>query len=175
MMWNDFASEALPEPGTVFMFRMPNKMRSICRVLRHGIMNDRLYEGEPKALIAGSVWIGTEPPELDNPRLRELLVLTHHSWNADLHVGWVLDLPPLDFLVLGTLLPTAEDLLLDSIGQCGWEAFPMHAFMQWRWDHERDAVLQEDTEEDAEAEAWMRQWNRVFRRMAPGRRKTDRR
>jgi hypothetical protein len=49
-----------------------------------------------------------------------------------------------DRTVLGKIEPTAEEQALSRLAIAGWQHLTIEPLAQWRWDHERDAVLAED-------------------------------
>lgn len=95
--------------------------------------------------MAGSPWIGTAAPDLGDPQLREIHRLTHHSWKNEPNVCWVSDPPPENFQLLGVIEPSPADKPRQCSGFGGW-VFGGQVYWQWRWDHEREAVLREDQE-----------------------------
>lgn len=134
-----FVESDFPEPGTVFAAPTGDGRWAAGRVLR------RQFEGGAwAALLASSRWLGAAPPPLDEPLLRETLVLTHHQWKGTRDVRWTYDPPPADFLILGKIPPTAEELTEPCYTYGGWQSTPLQALTQWRWDHDREALLQEE-------------------------------
>lgn len=143
------ATVELPEPGTVFLMPLGNDRFGACRVLRENAGEERKRHGEPAVLVAGSAWIGTEPPDLADPRLREILHLTHHKWQNAPNANWVSVPPPDDFRAIGILEPDEADRIYESWSSGGW-SFAFQTELQWRWDHDRESVLREDAERAAE-------------------------
>ncbi|HEY3931689.1 MAG TPA: hypothetical protein VGM58_04900 [Verrucomicrobiae bacterium] len=70
-----------PEAGTVFVMPWEGGRVGICRVIRKGIIRDEV-NGIPGALIAVSDWISKEPPPLNHPAVRKILVKNHHNWKT---------------------------------------------------------------------------------------------
>ena len=133
-----------PPPGTVFIAPTKDGRLSSGRVLR------RQFEGGAQAaLIAASPWLGSEIPRLDLPDLRKTLVLTHHSHEGHQEVFWVFDLMPPDFTVIGQIELPPEDRAASSHSFTGWQGVPIQALLQWRWDHDRDALLREEALDEA--------------------------
>jgi hypothetical protein len=116
----------------------------VCRVLRENTEEERKGHGCPRVLVAACSWIGVAAPELGEPKLREIHQLTHHSWN-DPNVSWVSEPPPELFQRLGVIEPTAAEAVMKCAASGGW-FFAGQLFLQWRWDHDREAVLREDQE-----------------------------
>jgi hypothetical protein len=59
-------------------------------------------------------------------------------------VLWVSGPVPGSFRRLGTIEPSHDEKSIECFSYGGWESFPLQAHRQWRWDNERDIVLQED-------------------------------
>src|SRR5687768_1791058 len=79
-----YNEEDFPAPGTVFVAPMDDGRFSSGRVLRR-----QFQGGAQAALITASPWIGSEPPPLDLPELKETLVLSHHNWKDRREFVWV--------------------------------------------------------------------------------------
>jgi hypothetical protein len=138
------AKPAGPKPGDVYLMPLEDGRLGACRVLR--ARGGR----EPAVLVAATPWVGTAPPDLSEPALREVLVLTHHSWRDEPEMSWVDDPVPADFVRLGELPPTRAEAKRECMSFAGWVSFPQQVLLQWRWDHARAAV---DAEDAAEARA----------------------
>jgi hypothetical protein len=124
------------QPGAVFAILLEDGRHGACRVLRR--------DKQGRVLVAGTPWIGTAPPDLDEPQLREILYLTHHSWQDHPDLVWINGPPPAEFTYLGHLPLSDEDAASACSASGGWGSPRIQALMQWRWDHEREAVLAED-------------------------------
>jgi hypothetical protein len=81
------------------------------------------------------------------------LILTHHNWTAVADVDWVGDPVPAAAVPLGKLDLTPEEAAIGSRGWSAWAAHPLQALLQWRWDHDRAAVLAEDERKEQEQQA----------------------
>ena len=134
-----------PVPGSVFSMPLADGRLGICRVLR--VQTDR--KGEPQALVAASDWIGHIPPAINDPGLRRTLVLTHHSWVREPQRLWISEPPPATYIKLGTIKLSREDETVECNSYSGWESHAIQVLAQWRWDHDRAAVLREDAREKA--------------------------
>lgn len=133
-----------PPPGTVFLAPTADGRLAAGRVLR------RAFEGgAPAALIVASPWLGDAPPPLDLPELRQTLILNHHRWTNHPERLWVFDTMPDDFRILGQidLDPEAAAETSDTFG--GWHSVPIQALKQWRWDHDRAALFEDEARETA--------------------------
>ncbi len=142
---------ALPEPGAAFLMPLADGRFGVCRVLRTRTPAERKEHGSPCVLATCAPWIGTAVPDLADPRLREILTLTHHSYSGGPELLWVSDPPPDSYRPIGVIAPTPAD----THSECqsfGYWFFEHHVLMEWRWAHDRDAVLREDAAGAAEAE-----------------------
>lgn len=130
--------EDFPGDGMVFAMPLRDGRIGVCRILRKEIQTI------PCALVAVSDWIGNEPPPLEDPAIRRILVKTHYKWSNIPEVMWVMSPPPPEFRALGLIRLLPEDTKAQSDWYGGWNSFPNHVLLQWRWDHEREALLAED-------------------------------
>src|SRR5688572_23128878 len=135
----------LPNPGEVFLMPLEDGRFGVCRVLRENTEAERNAHGCRCILVASSSWIGSEAPSLDDPQVRTIQKLTHHSWKKQLNICWVSDPPPVSFQRIGVIEPTRADKHLQCMSSGGW-SFAYQVLMEWRWEHDREAVLREDTE-----------------------------
>ncbi|QDT44539.1 hypothetical protein Pan241w_46510 [Gimesia alba] len=140
-----------PAAGEAFAFQLDDGRYSVCRVLSDGV--NQIDTKVEAVLIACSTWIGSEVPSADNPELRPILKLTHHAWNNRAEMGWVTEAVPDSFIPIGTIEPTDEEAAIHCTGYTSWESMRIQSLKQWRWDHDREAVLAEDAiKEQEEAE-----------------------
>jgi hypothetical protein len=138
------ARPQLPKAGEAFLMPLEDGRYGLCRVLRESTEKEAREYGAPYVLVAASPWIGTGPPDLADPVLREIQHLTHHSWNNP-NLNVVTQPPPEAFRKVGVIEPTAAEKVM----QCSWSGgwfFAGQLYAQWRWDHDRQAVLREDQE-----------------------------
>src|SRR5688572_28417054 len=139
-----YTASDFPEPGSVFVAPLPDGRLCAGRVLRSE------FEGGAHAvLLAASAWIGDQDPALSESKLRETAVLTHHAWGSHQNVFWSWDLMPAEFRIIGVLDLSESDRQATSQSHAGWQSVPIHAFLQWRWDHDREALLAEEAREEA--------------------------
>lgn len=134
----------LPSRGEAFLMPLSDGRYGVCRVIRRSDPEEEKRQDGRHALVAASSWIGEEAPDVNEPRLRDILALNHHSWDNMLEVNWVSDPVPDSFRRLGTIEPTHDEERMECVSYCGWESFPLQVYLQWRWDNERETVLQED-------------------------------
>jgi hypothetical protein len=136
----------VPEVGAVFAMPVGRRLEGVCRVIAKRGRNLQ---------VAKSPWLGKQATAatLADPAARAILKLTHHSWKGHVGIVWVQGAPPKRFRYLGTLAPTAKDRSRTCNSYSGWEWGAGQVLMQWRWDHERAAVLAEDAKQRARDEA----------------------
>jgi hypothetical protein len=81
------------------------------------------------------------------------LILTHHNWDGRTNLLWVSERVPEDFILLGRIPLSNEDANAECDSCGGWENHRIQPLLQWRWDHEREAVLAEDEQKRQQEEA----------------------
>ena len=133
----------LPEPGTVFAMPLADGRIGVCRVLQ------RTMQEIPCALVAASTWIADTAPALKNSAVRKILVLTHHNWANRPEMLWVSEPPPKEFQKLGQIEVSREDMGAKCGFYGAWTSLAIQPLLQWRWDNEREKVLEEDAAEKA--------------------------
>ncbi len=144
----------LPSAGDAFAFPIGDGRYSACRVLLDINSKQSKRMGVNSILIAGSAWIGAKVPKPNVAALRTILRLNHHAWKNVANTVWVDEEPPADLIPIGVIEPTAADKRIRCHTFGGWQAITFQPLLQWRWDHEREAMLAED---EAEARAAMQQ------------------
>ncbi|MEX2118562.1 MAG: hypothetical protein WD847_03055 [Pirellulales bacterium] len=135
---------SLPTQGAAFAVPLEDHRYSVCRVLLDASSEQSKQWKSETILVAGSAWIGVNVPNADEPALRPILRLNHHSWRGRSNVLWVSGQPPDDFIPIGSIQPTSEEQAIPSPSFGGWETFALQPLAQWRWDNERDTVRAED-------------------------------
>lgn len=138
----------LPKPGTAYAVPQADGRYGACRVIRTGTAREIKAWGAPVVLVACSPWIGKALPKLKDKALRQILHLEHHFWSNDRQVFWVSEPAPDSFIPIGVIAPTAKDKQLTSNSLGDWCTCELQPLKQWRWDHEREAVLAEDALEE---------------------------
>src|SRR5262249_48228977 len=129
--------------GDTFAVRLTDGRWTVLRVLRVVTQEQRR-----DVLVGATAWIGDEPPPLDEPRLRLLLVRTAHDPNGPPGVFWGRDRPlPESLARLGTLEPSPGEAALAEPGYDEWDNFLARVLGQWRHDEERGVAPPKDEAE----------------------------
>ena len=93
-------------------------------------------------------WIETPEPALgwvkDNGGMTELKYAIGFKPMPEPIICWIETPVPDTFVPIGTIAPTNEEGTLNWPSHSDWVYMMHQPLMQWRWDHERDAVLSED-------------------------------
>lgn len=152
-----YTEKDFPPVGSVFASQTTDGRYAVGRVLRI-----ETEKGEARALIAASSWLGHEIPAIDLPHIFDTLVKTHHSWKSHPEVLWVNHPMPDQFRIVGQVTLSNKDRKAVSNTFGGWESIPLQALTQWRWDHDREGLLQEEAAKAA-AEAERRIQNQKIR------------
>jgi hypothetical protein len=139
-----YTAADFPEPGSVFVAPLPDGRLCAGRLLRSE------FEGGAHAvLLASTAWIGDQDPPLSESKLRETAVLTHHAYKSVPNIFWSWDLMPTNFRVIGVIELSELERQANSNSYTGWQSVPRDAYLQWRWDHDREALLAEEAREEA--------------------------
>lgn len=140
----------LPSQGDAFAVPLDDGRYSVCRVLLDASSDAAKQWNAHCVLVACSAWIGAEVPQPDDPALRPILCLTHHSWAGKREMAWISDPVPDEFIPIGRIPPTPEEMATTCGTFSGWASMALQPLLQWRWDHDRAAVLAEDKVKQAE-------------------------
>ena len=128
----------LPEAGTVYAMPLEDGRFGICRVIR------KEQREIPCVVVTASDWIGNEPPQLNDPVVRKILVLNHHFFSERPEVVWVSSPPPKEFRMQGKIAVLPQDAKVPCNCLSAWDGLQIQVLAQWRWDNQREAVLAED-------------------------------
>lgn len=145
----------LPKPGEVFALEVSKGIDVLFRVVAS--------LGQTRCVVL------TRASSLPSPQLFEVQPHSHHSWNRPQLGGWVSQGAPAELRPLGVValrkgeaervLHPAVWVKLDQktaalsrkvLPLVGWALLVSDARAQWRWDHERAAVLAEDAKRERE-------------------------
>ncbi len=115
-----------------------------CRILGAG--GSRTFQ-----LVEASAWIGAAPPTLADLVPWRTLLLTHHAWKSVLERAFVQHAPPPEFRLLGVVALTRAERELTGHRYSRWDNLPPQVLLQWRWDHDREALLAEEARRKGDA------------------------
>src|SRR5262245_34205970 len=120
-----------PVAGDTFAVPLEGGRFAVCRVLAVSERGDMV-------LVANADWIGRREPDAQDPALRSVLRLTHHSWGGRPSAAWVSGAPPEDFILIGNIPRGAGEDAIPEPGTGGWPFFRIQPHEQWLWDHPED-------------------------------------
>jgi len=141
----------LPADGDAFAFQFDDGRYGVCRVLRSATSLEVKQNGENCVLVACSSWIGDVLPDIGDKALRPILHLTHHSWDNQPEMLWVSDPPPKAFMPIGNIKSTPNELAIKCHSFGAWASMKIQRLAQWRWDHDREAIMAEEQAKEQEA------------------------
>ncbi len=143
----------LPEPGQLYALEVSKGIEVFFRVLA--------AQGDTRCVVL-----------IGDRESREPQPLNHHAWKRPMLGGWVSEPPPPALRSLGTvklrkgeaeqvlhpevwvkLSTKTAELSHKVLPLRGWDLLLRDARLQWRWDHERAAVLTEDAKAELEKTA----------------------
>jgi hypothetical protein len=142
---------SLPAEGVAFAVPLEDDRFGACRVIRGSTGDEAKAHGTYHILVACSAWIGESIPDAQDPALRPILYLTHHSWDNKPEILWISDPVPDDFIPIGTIESTAEEKEIQCLTFGGWGSVRVQPLAQWRWDNDRESVLAGDTIQNKES------------------------
>jgi hypothetical protein len=117
-----------PAVGDVYAIPLEGGRFAACRVLKASPDSTAL-------LVANVNWIGTSPPDIDDPVLRTVLRLTHHNWDGKACAVWVDGDPPRKFTFLGNVPLRRADKVPKESGTGAWGYLAYQPQAQWYWEH----------------------------------------
>lgn len=141
---NKYTESELPPLGSVFLAPLRDGKFTAIRVIR-----SKTDGGYASVFAALSSWIGRNATRPSDSEIRKTLVLTHHSWKNTKAAQWVSTPLPSSFVSAGTIDITSADEALKIEAYGAWEWFVIQSEKQWRWEHDRQALLAEEAVEDA--------------------------
>jgi hypothetical protein len=115
--------------GDAFAVPLEGGRFAVCRVLS---ISDHLM------LVVNAAWIGCQVPDAQDPALRSVLRLTHHSWEGKSSAAWVSGSAPKDFIPIGNIPPDPGEDSIPDPGLGGWPFFKIQPQSQWYWEHPED-------------------------------------
>lgn len=154
----------LPDPGEVFALEVSKGVDVVLRVVA--------AQGKTRCVVVTRHCGPTLERAPSTSAVFAVQPLAHHGWSRPLLGGWVADAPPPELRRLGTVALRAGEaervlhpetwvklakkttgLSHKVLPLCAWGLLLGDARTQWRWDHEREAVLAEDAKAERERKA----------------------
>ncbi len=135
--------KSLPPVGSVIAYLLPNKLYTTFRVLRA-----KTIDGPKYVLAVCSPFISKERPSGITDEMKRNLYPTFHGLKGKKpSLYWVSY--PLDStsLVIGSVTPSKEEKLFERASFGHWLNLQHDALTQWRWDHEREKLLADESAE----------------------------
>jgi hypothetical protein len=139
------AQASLPKPGDAFLMPLADGRFGFCHVID---LPARVLGGRAtgQIMVETSSWIGEAAPDLNDPRLREVLVQTHHGWGPNAWRVMVRGPAPDSFQRIGTFPPQPNAARRVLAVFTLSESLAKEVLTQWRWDHDREALLIDEQE-----------------------------
>jgi hypothetical protein len=125
--------KVLPAVGTVFAFRLPNKLYTTFRVLKAKRM-----DGEKYVLAVCSPFISKTLPTAITDEMKQFL---HPSRWKKPSMYWINDPAEEGMIPLGMVAPSAEEKQFKTDSYGGWLNFQYDAQTNYRWNHDRKKLL----------------------------------
>jgi hypothetical protein len=141
----------LCQPGDVYAVPLSEGRLGAVRVLGR----DEQHKPQLFYLVATSPYLGREPPQLDDSTLRQILHRTYFAWAGRPALLWLRGAPPSSLIHLGNI-PLTEAEASTECGSFGpkWVDWSSNeAELQWRWEHDREALVAEVNESSRERQA----------------------
>jgi hypothetical protein len=148
----------LYQSGDVFAVPLPSGWWGAVRVFRR---DDERIPGA-MYLVATTPYLGKELPNIDDPRLKQILARHYFSWAGERALVWLHGPPPDTLRQLGNLPLNEDEALIEGklYGSYWKDEVNDEAYDQWRWDNDRDAFIEEVNKEGEERRA-TRERNRL--------------
>jgi len=167
--------------GDVFITKLERGFLGAFRVLKTGGRFD--FSNEEFYLIALTSYVDAEKPQLADPRLREVLREKRFAFQnrnrAHIHI-YSGKLIKKHFEYLGNIPPTREEAKMEirigdgehteygggyPLAGAIQKDFGMEAFLEWRWEHEREAFIEEVRADEKQRADAVRQYKAKIRKM----------
>lgn len=152
------AEADLPAPGTVVLFplaRHPAELWGAALVVQRVTAPDptksslRRTVVTSRVLVVASTWVGAAGQVPADDAVHQRQLLSHHAWEDEPNMLWINEPLPDWARAIGHIALHPDECTMLCAGFGNWDRLPAQMLTQWRWDHERDALLQTDAEEAA--------------------------
>lgn len=117
------------------------------------VMVDGHGKGRDSALLGLTRYIGETVPSIDHADVRCLLVQRRFAYDSEPLVWWTEKRPPADYVLVGSYPPTDAELSIDPMGTYGLHWSLHNRLIEWRWHHDREALIGETEARRAELAA----------------------
>ena len=127
----------------IFAVKMPDGRYRAFRVLR---------TGGKISVVCTTPYLRAEIPELGDPALLQVLHRSFFAWENEPSIQWFAGYPPERSILVGNIpLSQAEQsIVCKAYGGAWGERVGLDVYYQWRWDHDRDAFVEEAKREQQE-------------------------
>jgi len=118
------SKDALPEPGTLYTFRLKNGQHGACRVLRPAGKGEAHFVGH--SLVYGTQWVGEPAAALKHPDTKKII----KGLNGPA-LYWVKGGAPASFTGAGIVAVTKAEQGKRCMSSAPWGVFPNVVFQGW--------------------------------------------
>jgi len=137
------------QPGDAFSVRLKDGRFGFCRVLSISEMGP---------VIAAADLIDSQPPKIPDVGRPPILMLNSFQWRNEPCISIVMGPRPASFERIGVIEPTRSEASVQCEELTRWDVIAMHILNEWRWKHDRDALVAEvRAQQQAEREEIERQ------------------
>jgi hypothetical protein len=145
---NKMSKKSIPNLGSVYAMVLQDGRYGACRIIRRMTEKESSEFGGDCLLVVASSYIGKEIPDISNPEIKSILHVTHHSWNNHPEYIWISikNRIPETFIKIGDIAPSPEELKFECYSYSSWLSLPFQVLLQWRWDNDREKLLNEENE-----------------------------
>lgn len=122
----------MPKPGDVYFRQTEDGRYTAVRVLE--------VEGK-ESYVSTTPYLDDEPPSLDHPQLREVVIKNRFSFANEPAILWLTGKPDKSFQYLGNVPLTGDEPKPRRVSYGGkWSGDRGDdSYMEWRWEHDRPA------------------------------------
>lgn len=153
---SNLSAGVLPEPGAAYAVPLADGRFGVCRAVETA--------PDDRVLVAATPFVGSRPPRPGDSDVGRTLELTHHDWDDEPAVLWVHGPPPAKFQHIGTAPRARNERPRNPSSSGDWDWFPFQILTQWRWGHDRTALLAEDDADELQETLQEQRQNKRHRR-----------
>lgn len=137
-----------PQVGDAFSVPLADGRFGACRIIS--------MSGE-YPVVAALNWIGQGSPTLSEAASAPVLELKSFSWSGDLCISVIMHRKPAVYRKIGVIEPSPVERRHEARSYTRWDTIPLHILNEWRWVHDRDALVAEVESERLAARQQLRQ------------------